>query len=92
MESLWRSGRAIGRGIRRLQIQFHMEDQNFLSEPLSRQEEKTSFLPMMRLSHSPCASFFLRSPKKRKKKIATRFASYVVAHSPQEANLKTLSC
>lgn len=46
----------------------------------------------MRLSRSPRASFFLRSPKKRKKKIATRFASYVVAHSPQEANLKTLSC
>lgn len=29
MESLWRSGKAIGRGIRRLQVQFHMEDKNF---------------------------------------------------------------
>lgn len=91
MESLWRSGRAIGRGIRRLQVQFHMEDQNFLSEPLSRQEEKNKFLPVMPLSRSPRARFFLRSPKKRKKN-DTRFASYVVAHFPQEANLKTLSC
>lgn len=63
-----------------------MEDQNFLSEPLSRQEEKTNFYPWCAFR----ARFFLRTPKKRKKN-DTRFASYAVAHFPQEANLKTLS-
>ena len=45
----------------------------------------------MRLSRSPRSRFFLRSLKKRKKS-DNRLASYVVAHSPQEANLNTLSC
>ena len=43
VESLWLSGRASERGIRRSEVRFLMRTQNFLSVPRSWQDEKTSF-------------------------------------------------
>ena len=43
VESLWLSGRASERGIRRSKVRFLMRTQNFLSVPRSWQDEKTSF-------------------------------------------------
>ena len=43
VESLWLSGRASERGIRRSEVRFFMRTQNFLSVPRSWQDEKTSF-------------------------------------------------